>query len=54
MKSLQEIRIDVVRMGKEIKVNPIFEKKFRELNDYLMKKFGCTDFKLEEFELDIQ
>ncbi len=52
MKSLQEIRIDVVRMGKEIKVNPIFEKKFRELNDYLMKKFGCTDFKLEEFELD--
>lgn len=51
MKSLQEIRIDVVRMGKEIKVSPAFEEKFKALNDYLMKKFGCPEFSLEEFEL---
>lgn len=52
MRSLQDIRIDVVRMGKEIRVNPIFEEKFKELNEYLKNKFGCADFKLEEFELD--
>ena len=52
MKSLQDIRIDVVRMGKEIRVNPTFEEKFKTLNEYLKSKFGCQDFKLEDFELD--
>ena len=52
MRSLQDIRIDVVRMGKEIRVDPAFEEKFKELNEFLKTKFGCPDFKLEDFELD--
>jgi len=52
MRSLQDIRIDVVRMGKEIRVDPAFEEKFKELNEFLKTKFGCQDFKLEDFELD--
>jgi len=52
MRSLQDIRIDVVRMGKEVKVSPIFEERFKELNDYLMRKFNCSEFKLEDFEID--
>lgn len=52
MRSLQDIRIDVVRMGKEVKVSQVFEERFRELNDYLMQKFGCPEFKLEDFEID--
>ena len=52
MRSLQDIRIDVVRMGKEIRVDPTFEEKFKELNEFLKTKFGCPDFKLEDFELD--
>lgn len=52
MKNLQEIRTDVVRMGKEIKVDPIFEEKFKELNEYLKREFKCSDFELNEYELD--
>lgn len=48
MKSLQEIRIDVVRMGKEIRVNPSFEDSFKKLLEFL----GITDFKLEDSELN--
>jgi hypothetical protein len=39
-------------MGKEIRVDPAFEEKFKELNEFLKTKFGCPDFKLEDFELD--
>jgi hypothetical protein len=52
MKSLQEIRIDIVRMGKEIKVNPTFEEQFKKLNTYLMSEFGCEDFNILDYELD--
>ena len=48
MKSLQEIRIDVVRMGKEIRVNPSFEDSFKKLLEFL----GIADFKLEDSELN--
>ena len=52
MRSLQDIRIDIVRMGKEVRVNPQFEEKFKDLCTYLEKEFGCPEFKLEEFEFD--
>ena len=48
MKSLQEIRIDVVRMDKDIRVNPSFEDSFKKLLEFL----GITDFKLEDSELN--
>ena len=52
MKSLQEIRIDIVRMGKEIRVNPFFEEKFQELCKYLGTEFGAPEFHLEDYEVN--
>lgn len=52
MKSLQEIRIDIVRMGKEIRVNPSFEEQFQKLCKYLETEFGAPEFKLEDYEMD--
>ena len=52
MKSLQEIRIDIVRMGKEIRVNPSFEEQFQKLCKYLETEFGASEFKLEDYEMD--
>ena len=52
MKSLQEIRIDIVRMGKEIRVNPSFEEQFQKLCKFLETEFGASEFKLEDYEMD--
>ena len=52
MKSLQDIRIDIIKKSKEVRVNPKFEEKFLSLCKYLETEFGCPEIKLEDFELD--
>lgn len=39
-------------MGKEVRVNPLFEEKFKDLCKYLEREFGCPEFKIEESEFD--
>ena len=53
MKSLQEIRIDVVRQGQEIKVSDSFEFQFKKLCEYIEKEFGIQDLSIPENDLTL-